>query len=262
MGDDRGRGRARLVHDAGAADGESVPTAGRGVGRRARPAPTGSRCGRSWPTSHGWGGGPCGRSRARPAPTWAPPQGLRAHLGPRTRARWSRSPGGLRPGQRAGRARRVAGRARPRATSWSGWRASGTASSELADLLRRDGPADPCGPRPGQRGDGQPRLRAGRPGARLRALRGSTWSPRASARAALLLRGAGAGVRARRCRLQIVSTDAGCGRAGRRARSGGSALRAQRVPRAGALLRRRDVRPRRQTLLQFHRRPRVTARRR
>ena len=241
--EDNGGGRhgeagARLVRVRTGHGGDLVAGARAAVGRTGA-EPTG----RSWPTSGGSGGGPCGVWSARPAPTWAPPFGaaLRDHLGvlapdvavvDGVLAR-------LRPRERAGRARGMARRAgsRPRGGGGDRLPAPGVRAGRPAGV---DGPQRPVGSPPGQGGDGQRGVRAGLVGAPLRGLcdlprdRGRAPHGAAAARP-------GPGRHARRGQAAGRQHRAGCGRADRGRRTTDD-TGAQRLPGPGAVLRRRDVR--------------------
>ena len=138
---------------AGLADGTFAPSPGSRRRPAARvPVPTGSRCGRSWPTWRGWDGARCGKSCTPPVPTWGPrwprPSG-------RTSARWTRAPAVVteswRPYDHVNvQAGLEAWLAEPgREYEVIGVTAFQNREFGLADFLDEAGPVDPWGPRPG-----------------------------------------------------------------------------------------------------------------
>ena len=223
--------------------------------RRPRRAPAALRPRQAGPavTATGGAGGP----RRRPADVREAAVGA-----PRRDRRPRRRRGvvaGLRPRQRAGRPRRLAGRSGSRATELVGMRGFRHRDFGLADLLRPQD-LDELRPAPGQRLAREPAQRTGRRRCGRPCGPGSTWSRRATTRAAMLVLG---GDPERGHGAAAVHAGRRPSRRGRRSRRADprARRRAQRVPRAGDLVRQRHVR-RARPLLQFHRRPRGDRRRR
>ena len=219
IGHGGGRSRARAV--VGGTGAERPAGAGR---RRAARAAGATECGSRGPLRPG-----PHPSRRAEGPPRCPGRRRRRRRGVLAR---------LRPRERAGRARGVAGRAGSRPRGGGGDRVP-------APRVRAGRPAGgrtagAVGPPPGQRRDGQRRLRAGLVGAPLRGLRRL---PRDRGRAPHGAAAAGPrpGRHARGCQAADRQHRAGCGRADR-GRGATNDAGAQRLPGPGPVLRRRDVR--------------------